>query len=78
VGELRGLVVLEQWARDGAVRAVNACWFGLCRAWLRFGRAGLTVGLIVYVTVLVVVGLVMGGAALWTVVTTGGADRPWP
>jgi hypothetical protein len=65
-------------ARDDAVRLVNACWFGLCGAWLRFGGAGRTWGLIVYVVVLVVVGLVMGGAALWTVLTTGGADRPWP
>jgi len=63
---------------DGAVRLVNLVAFALLRAWLRFGRAGLTVGLVVYVVVLVAVGLVMGGAALWTVVTTRGADRPWP
>ena len=67
-----------QRARDRAVRVFNAYWFALCRAWVRFGRAGLAVGLVVYVAVLLLVGLVMGGAALWTVVTTRGADRPWP
>lgn len=71
-------VALSVRAGERAVRLVNACWFWRRGAWLRFGGAGLKVGLIVNIVVLVAVGLAMGGAALWTVVTTGGADRMWP
>jgi hypothetical protein len=76
------LLVVER-AKDKAIRIVNAAYFSLCAAgWAAVRRwwasEGQVIGVALYTLVLAVAGLALGLAALWTYVTSNGADRPMP